>query len=778
VALAISRLEAGEADAISRICQEHPNLAASLAERVRSLQVLGLTESQVLPRRLGRYVLESVISVGGMGEVYRGSQVDPIRRTVAVKMIRAERMSERALDLFKRERQILADLKHPSIAKLFDASQTENGTPYFVMEFIEGEHLSAYCDRRKLSLRERLRLFLLVCDPLHHAHLRGVIHRDIKPSNILIESLESGPIVKVIDFGLGKIMESTRSLIDAPLGERAVPTGERITSPSTTRPGMGTRFYCSPEQRHGSQGDIDLRTDIYSLGAVLYQLLCGVHPNETSEQGVPSSSEESAPSACPEPELSRAAKHCGLPSADSLRRLLRGDLDAIVMRAMAVARDNRYSSVQLLAEDIQRHLDRVPVLARRAGLVLQTVRLIQRHRVVASLVSLLVIGLAIGLILLAGQKSDLEKSNASLETSLARYNVLEQIRSFAILLELESNECWSALGEERADLSAWVSEMSRHADALPSLEEQVRLGSSDGAGPPSGPLLHLLKVHRLAVEREATDAGAISLAKHRLAHGDIIRRASLIDAAPAWEKAADEVRAHKDYNGLELVPHEGLVPLGADPDSGLQEFAALIPGLEVPERNAAGNLVLDGPFTPVLVLIPEGDHVVGSNRNSDDPRGRDPDAEPECEPAKVVALLPFFIGKHEVTRAQYRAMTTTSPVVHQNSLDSRLPQVDISWLEANRAAVRSGLSLPFESEWEAATRAGTSSIWPTGSVPESLEGYVNCADQSLAVHRANPRGYAPFRDGFVEHAPVDSLKANAYGLHHTLGNVSELCMDM
>ncbi|PRH81622.1 protein kinase domain-containing protein [Arenimonas caeni] len=323
--------------------------------------------------RLGNYRIEALLGRGGMGEVYRAEQLEPVRRTVALKLLHARRLDARHLAYFEVERQLLAQMKHPSIAQVYDAGATPDGFPYFVMEFIEGSPLTSYCEQARLSLRERLALFIRVCEGVQHAHQRGVVHRDLKPGNILVSEVDGRPLPKIIDFGIATA--ASRSLA---AGERA---GELERA--------GTPDYMSPEQS-GLQGvEVDTRSDVYSLGVLLHELLVGRRPGAgadtagTQRAAHTASTTARPPSAqmqtlAPGAEAVRA-ELLGL-SQPRLRRALRNDLDWVVLKAMKHDRAERYSSAAELAQDLQRFLDGLPLQAVPPSRRYQWGKTIRRHR--------------------------------------------------------------------------------------------------------------------------------------------------------------------------------------------------------------------------------------------------------------------------------------------------------------------------------------------------------------------------------------------------------------
>ncbi len=299
----------------------------------------------------GRYRLIAEIGDGGMGTVWKAEQTQPVRRTVALKLIKAGMDSRTVLSRFEAERQALALMEHPNIARVLDAGSTDSGRPFFVMEFVEGVPLTRYCDEACLTVDERLSLFVPVCQAVQHAHTKGVVHRDLKPSNILVCRYDGQPVPKVIDFGLAKAIQQ-------PLVERTLRTAEGVL--------LGTPLYMSPEQAELNNPDVDARTDIYALGAILYELLTGTTPlerqryQEAALQELLRLIKEEEP---PRPSA-RLSNSDALPSLAAQRqleplrltRLVRGELDWIVMKCLEKDRSRRYETADGLAHDVERYL--------------------------------------------------------------------------------------------------------------------------------------------------------------------------------------------------------------------------------------------------------------------------------------------------------------------------------------------------------------------------------------------------------------------------------------
>jgi serine/threonine protein kinase/Flp pilus assembly protein TadD len=335
---------------------------------------------------IGPYKLLQRIDEGGMGTVWMADQTEPVKRRVAVKLIRADRGQSRMIVArFEAERQAIAVMDHPHIAKLLDAGTTEDGAPYFVMELVRGTPLTDFCDARRLSIPERLNLFAQICGAIQHAHQKGIIHRDLKPSNIVVESHDGKPVPKVIDFGLAKATSGLQ------LSEHTLFTAFGSV--------MGTPQYMAPEQATFNALDVDTRADIYALGVILYELLTGTTPipRESLRQAAVDEMlklirEQEAPTPSSrlktsESEPSIAANRQTEPV--KLGRLVRGELDWIALKALAKERDRRYETASGFARDIERFLNHEPVQAGPPTAAYRLRKFMRRHRgqvIAASLV--------------------------------------------------------------------------------------------------------------------------------------------------------------------------------------------------------------------------------------------------------------------------------------------------------------------------------------------------------------------------------------------------------
>ncbi len=337
------------------------------------------------------YRIVDSLGTGGMGVVYRAEQLAPVRRSVALKVLRVGMDTRELLARFDAERQALALMDHPAIARVFDAGATDRGRPYFVMEFVDGATITDYCNERNLDVPARLRLFIEVCNGVQHAHQRGIIHRDIKPSNVLVAEYGDTPRPKIIDFGIARATEQS-------LTEQTLHTRQGVI--------LGTPSYMSPEQAQMGEPP-DTRTDVYSLGALLYELLTDYPPFEFRDQSIETIRHtiESTDPARPSRKLTSFDTDHQVSVANRRRSdprhliaLLRADLDWIVMRALEKDRRQRYDSASELAADVERYLRGEPVIARPPTLHYQVRKYVRRHRYLVlgttAVITTLVIGLA------------------------------------------------------------------------------------------------------------------------------------------------------------------------------------------------------------------------------------------------------------------------------------------------------------------------------------------------------------------------------------------------
>ncbi len=382
-------------EALLQVYDEDHGFLDAVAEKVRAAVDAPVSEGP--GAHVGPYKLIEMIGEGGFGVVFLAEQFQPIRRMVALKIIKPGMDTRQVVARFESERQSLALMSHPNIAQIIDGGRTESGRPYFVMELVRGVPITEFCDKDRMDVERRLRLFVTVCHAIQHAHQKGIIHRDIKPSNVMVALCDGMPVVKVIDFGVAKATERT-------LAEKTLFTayGQMI----------GTPAYMSPEQAEMSRLDIDTRSDIYSLGVLLYELLTGTTPIDSARLRTAGYGEvqrlirEEEPPR-PSTRLSSLGDEATALAANRgtepklLARLLAGDLDWIVMKALEKDRNRRYGTPASLAEDVERYLRRDAILARPPSATYRLTRLAQRHQgavlAAAAVVAALVTGTTIAI---------------------------------------------------------------------------------------------------------------------------------------------------------------------------------------------------------------------------------------------------------------------------------------------------------------------------------------------------------------------------------------------
>jgi WD40 repeat protein len=378
--------------------------------------------------KIGRYKLLQQIGEGGCGVVYMAEQEEPVRRRVALKVIKLGMDTKQVVARFDAERQALALMDHPNIARVLDAGATDTGRPYFVMELVRGVRITEFCDQQKLSTHDRLELFLRICSAIQHAHQKGIIHRDLKPSNVLVTIIDGTPVPKVIDFGIAKATNQ-QSLTDKTL----FTAFEQF---------IGTPAYMSPEQAEMSGVDIDTRSDIYSLGVLLYELLTSQQPFDAEElarsglDGIRHTLRNQEPprpstrlNTMAQPELTTIAR-ARQTEAPKLVHLVRGDLDWVVMKCLEKDRARRYETANALAADIQRHLTNEPVVARPPSAAYRFSRLVRRNQLAFAAAGAVTLAMLSGLILASWQAARaLKAEQYARHAAQAERSLSEQARA-------------------------------------------------------------------------------------------------------------------------------------------------------------------------------------------------------------------------------------------------------------------------------------------------------------------------------------------------------------
>lgn len=451
----------------------------------------------------GRYRLVDTLGHGGFGVVWLAQQIKPIQRDVALKVIKPGMDSREIIARFEAERQTLAMMDHPHIAAVLDAGTTAQGRPYFVMELVKGTPITSYCDERQLTIRERIQLFIPVCQAVHHAHQKSVLHRDLKPTNILVTEVDGKPVPKVIDFGIAKALGTSP--------EAALEASRLQTQAGAV---IGTPQYMSPEQA-GATPDLDTRSDIYALGVILYELLTGETPlaresllqnglqevlRQIRETDPPKPSNRIA-SQRPSRSALLTTRHT---DAYRLSRLLRGDLDWIVLKALEKDRTRRYESANQLADDIRKHLEDKPVDARPPSKSYLISRLFRRNKLAFTAAGVILLSLIIGLIVSTRfyLRSEKHRLLAEARTQEAHAARVEQER-----LKSDATDAASKyrLGATTADFQLAVRSLTPESDSE-SLDNLARALETDPSNHSAVALaLHLMQSRPQILMRRASE---------------------------------------------------------------------------------------------------------------------------------------------------------------------------------------------------------------------------------------------------------------------------------
>jgi formylglycine-generating enzyme required for sulfatase activity/predicted Ser/Thr protein kinase len=765
-------------------------LTAQLAAPLRAIEALAdRLESGPganLPERIGEFRVLERIGAGGMGVVYLAEQEAP-RRFVALKVLRADVVSPDALKRFAREAELLARLDHPGIVRVISAGVVEENDsaiggverPWIAMEHVAGAELLEHATAQALGLRERVRLLERVARTVAYAHAQGIVHRDLKPSNLMVDA-QGAP--RVLDFGLARLADTGASALHTRSGEV-----------------LGTLSWMAPEQAAGNQARVDARADVWSLGAILYELLAGRRAFEARGRSLAECALE-------------LADRDPLPLSWSDPRLA-GELEAIVGKCLEKEPAARYADAGELADDLTAWLEHRAVRARPPGSAQKLAKWVKRHRGLAAglgaAFGALTTGLVVALLALKETRAaqrELVQESQRIQLA-ADHNLLPQ------LIE-RAHHLWPATSASVPALEAWVEEardlvrrQSAHENWLAELAQSADLAVELAATAPFGSEFDRpSSARRVTAEREflaalsafqleqdprlVSESGHLPDLERRLSVARALRAETVDAHAARWSAASAAIAADPRFGGFALEPQEGLVPLGADPHSGLQEFWLADRTGPCPQRDpTTRELVLRDDLGIVLVLLPGAEFWFGAQSQEPDAPNFDLACRPHEGPPRRLALAPFFAGKYEVTQAQWIAFRGEAwcrfPAQHENGpfappVTLRHPVEAVSPQDALEFTHRLGLALPSEPQWEYLASGGAARAYLVSTQVSGLAGAVSAWTQwreepALAAN-VTPEELT-ILDDYRYHAPVGTYRANGYGLHEVLGNIAEICSD-
>ena len=761
-----------------------------------------------------RYKLEGEIARGGMGAIVKVWDGD-LRRHLAMKVVLGRTgaadkgatpaVDERTLGRFLEEAQVTGQLDHPGVVPVHELGLDDQGRVYFTMRLVKGRDLKTILElvregQEDWNPTRALGVLLKACEALAYAHSKGVVHRDLKPANVMVGRFGE---VYVMDWGLARVMgrpdrKDIRLKVPATTSLASLETlrkdaaHETPDSPLITMDGdvVGTPAYMPPEQARGEVEAIGPRADVYSMGAILYELLAGRMPY------VP-------PGAKLSPRTILAAVIAGPPqSVHALRPGVPAELEAICEKAMAREPAARYADVLELAEDLRAYIEGRVVRAHRTGAVVELRKWVVRNKPLAAALLLLAGGLSATLVYKLRSDNYRFWGTLLAEEAVRRTNDVRTLSAMQELKELveRADKLWPSVPSKLPEYERWLEDARILVDgspgdldrgilphpglkdhearlaelrkrALPRSPEQVESDSFGYAAAQDRWWDFQLSGLVSDLKAFTDDASGLDSKGISSEHGwgilkrvDVARliedRNSSPEGSQRWSEAIDAISRSPYYGGLMLKPQEGLLPIGADAKSGLWEFWHMSSGNE-PKRGADGRLVLTESTGIVFVLIPGGTFWMGAQ--ADDPAGRnyDPQAALDEQPVHEVELPAYFVSKYEMTQGQWRWLTGADPFYVSDSLLK--PAAQLSWDDATNLLLRMGLTLPTEAQWERGVRGGTNTPWWTGLQASTLRGKEN-VDVS--------------GEGHGNMVQVGRLEPNPFGLYDMCGNAIEWCEEV